>query len=47
MHATGCDNLTIDNLTIDTNRDGIDIDCCRNTIVSNAASTPPVTTVYA
>ena len=26
---TGVDNLTIDNLTIDTDRDGIDIDCCR------------------
>src|SRR5208337_909575 len=28
--ATGVDNLTIDNLQIDTNRDGMDIDCCRN-----------------
>ena len=27
--ATGVDNLTIDNLKIDTNRDGMDIDCCR------------------
>ncbi len=27
--ATGCDIGTIDNVTIDTNRDGIDIDCCR------------------
>jgi polygalacturonase len=33
--ATGVDNLTIDNLKIDTNRDGIDIDCCRNVRVSN------------
>jgi len=33
--ATGCDLMTIDNLTIDTNRDGIDIDCCTNTVVSN------------
>ena len=32
--ATGVDNLTIDNLKIDTNRDGIDIDCCRNVRVS-------------
>ena len=30
--ATGCDLLTMDNLTIDTNRDGIDIDCCTNTV---------------
>ncbi len=28
--ATGVDNLTIDNVKIDTNRDGMDIDCCRN-----------------
>jgi polygalacturonase len=28
--ATGVDNLSIDNLKIDTNRDGMDIDCCRN-----------------
>jgi polygalacturonase len=27
--ATGVDNLTIDNITIDTNRDGIDVDSCR------------------
>src|SRR5205823_14706359 len=27
--ATGVDNLTIDNVKIDTNRDGIDLDCCR------------------
>ena len=27
---TGVDNVTIDNLTIDTNRDGIDVDACRN-----------------
>ena len=28
--ATGVDNFTVDNLKIDTNRDGIDFDCCRN-----------------
>jgi polygalacturonase len=33
--ATGVDDLTIDNLKIDTNRDGIDIDCCKNVRVSN------------
>ncbi len=32
---TGCDNVTIDNLLIDTQRDGINIDCCRNVMVSN------------
>ncbi len=32
--ATGVDNLTIDNLKIDTNRDGMDIDCCRNVRIS-------------
>jgi polygalacturonase len=35
--ATGVDQLSIDNLRIDTNRDGIDIDCCRNVRVSNCA----------
>lgn len=33
--ATGVDNITIDNLKIDTNRDGVDIDCCKNVRVSN------------
>ena len=33
--ATGVDNLTVDNLKIDTNRDGIDVDCCRNVRISN------------
>ncbi|MGB7437894.1 MAG: glycoside hydrolase family 28 protein [Candidatus Acidiferrum sp.] len=39
--ATGVDNLTIDNLTIDTNRDGMDIDCCRNVHVSNCSVNSP------
>ena len=39
--VTGCDNLTIDGVTIDTNRDGIDLDCCRNTIVSNCRVNSP------
>lgn len=39
--ATGLDNLTIDNLTIDTNRDGIDIDACRNVRISNCAVNSP------
>jgi len=39
--ATGVDNLTIDNLKIDTNRDGMDIDCCRNVRVSNCYVNSP------
>ena len=35
--ATAVDNLTIDNVTIDTNRDGIDIDSCRNVRISNSS----------
>ena len=38
---TGVDNLTIDNLTIDTNRDGIDIDACRNVRISNTIVNAP------
>jgi len=39
--ATGVDNLTIDNLKIDTNRDGINIDCCRNVHISNCSVNSP------
>ena len=39
--ATGVDNMTIDNLKIDTNRDGIDIDCCSNVRVSNCSVNSP------
>ena len=39
--ATGVDNLTIDNLIIDTNRDAMDIDCCRNVRVSNCSVNSP------
>jgi polygalacturonase len=39
--ATGVDNLTVDNLKIDTNRDAIDIDCCRNVRVSNCSVNSP------
>ena len=38
---TGVDNLTIDNLKIDTDRDGIDIDCCKNVRVSNCTVNSP------
>jgi polygalacturonase len=39
--ATGVDNLTMDNLRIDTNRDGINLDCCRNVHVSNCTVNSP------
>lgn len=39
--ATAVDNLTIDNLRIDTNRDGIDIDACRNVRISNVSANTP------
>jgi polygalacturonase len=39
--ATGVDNFTLDNLKIDTNRDGMDIDCCRNVRVSNCSVNSP------
>jgi polygalacturonase len=39
--ATGVDNLTVDDLKIDTNRDGIDVDCCRNVLISNCSVNSP------
>jgi polygalacturonase len=39
--ATGTDNLTIDNLRIDTNRDGMDIDACRNVRVAHCSVNSP------
>ncbi len=39
--ATGCDNLTIDNLTIDTNRDGMDVDACANVRIANCSVNSP------
>ena len=39
--VTGCDTKTVDNVTMDTDRDGIDIDCCRNTMVSNCRINSP------
>ena len=38
---TGVDNLTIDNLKIDTDRDGMDIDCCQNVRVTNCTVNSP------
>ena len=39
--ATGVDNFTLDNLKVDTNRDGFDIDCCKNVRVSNCTVNSP------
>lgn len=39
--ATGVDHLTIDNLRVDTDRDGFDIDCCRNVRIVNCAVNSP------
>ncbi len=38
---TAVDNMTIDNLKIDTDRDGMDIDCCKNVRVSNCTVNSP------
>ena len=40
--ATGVDNLTIDNIKIDTNRDGIDVDSCKNVRISNTMVNSPL-----
>lgn len=39
--ATGVDNWTCDNLKIDTNRDGINLDSCQNVRVSNCTINSP------
>ena len=39
--ATGVDNLTLDNLKVDTNRDGFDIDCCKNVRISRCSVNTP------
>jgi polygalacturonase len=39
--ATGVDNFTLDNMIFDTNRDSIDIDCCRNARLSNLTVNSP------
>ena len=39
--VTGCEIGTIDNVLIDTNRDGIDIDCCKYLTVSNCKVNTP------
>jgi len=39
--ATGVDNLTIEDLKIDTNRDGMNIDCCRDVRISGCSINSP------
>jgi polygalacturonase len=39
--ATGVDNLVVDNLRIDTNRDGMDLDACRNVRVTRCSVNSP------
>ena len=38
---TGCDLSTIDNVIIDTNRDGFDIDCCKYMTITNCKINTP------
>lgn len=38
---TGCDIGTVDNVTIDTNRDGFDVDCCKYLTISNCKINTP------
>lgn len=39
--VTGCKKTLIDNVTIDTNRDGVDIDCCKDLIIRNCTVNTP------
>jgi polygalacturonase len=39
--ATGCDQVMIDHLKIDTNRDGLDIDSCRDVSITNCSINSP------
>jgi len=39
--GTGVDNWTLENLKIDTNRDGMDLDCCQNVRVSDCTVNSP------
>lgn len=39
--ATGVDHLTIDNVMMDTNRDGMDIDCCQYVHIENCTINSP------
>src|SRR5215475_15171158 len=39
--ATGVDNFTVDNIKVDTNRDGIDVNSSRNVRISNVSINSP------
>lgn len=39
--ATGVENMTLHNVKVDTNRDGFDIDCCRNVRISDCSVNAP------
>lgn len=39
--ATGIDGMAVDGVTIDTNRDGMDVDCCRNVRIRNTRVNSP------
>ena len=39
--ATGVDNMTVSGIIIDSERDGIDIDCCKNVVVENCTVNTP------
>ena len=39
--ATGVDNLSVLNLKVDTNRDGFDIDCCKNVRITDCTVNSP------
>ncbi|MGE4434124.1 MAG: glycoside hydrolase family 28 protein [Bacteroidales bacterium] len=39
--ATGVENMTLRNMRVDTNRDGFDIDCCRNVRISDCSINAP------
>ncbi len=40
-YVLGCSNVRIDGLTVDTDRDGIDLDCCRDARVTNCTVNAP------
>ena len=39
--ATGTDNLTLEDVRIDTNRDGINVDCCKNVRIAKCSVNSP------
>jgi polygalacturonase len=39
--ATGVDNLALEDLKIDTNRDGINVDCCRDVRIKRCSVNSP------